>query len=178
MDNDNVTKERSVNASGPLGMLRIFKLGSKDNAFGSPSGPEANKQAASKTPTKGAKPAEEKEFKLTLIGYDGKMYANNNLGIAKFWDNVKLIQVPTENPDLTIDVNALPPGYMLLNCGRLEMWEHKLTDGTTTQEMRARPTRFTSRGRFTSRVAMCSIRFRQRANHSGGIVTRNLCTPL
>ena len=137
VDNDNVTKERSVNASGPLGMLRIFKLGSKDNTFGSPSDPEANKQASPKAPTKGAKPADEKEFKLTLIGYDGKMYANNNLGIAKFWDNVKLIQVPTENPDLKIDVNALPPGYMLLHCGRLEMWEHKLADGTTSQEMRA-----------------------------------------
>jgi hypothetical protein len=137
VDNDNITKERSVNASGPQGMLRIFKLGSKDNTFGTPSNPDANKQASSKAPTKGAKPAEEKEFKLTLIGYDGKMYANNNLGIAKFWDRVKLIQVPTENPDLKIDINVLPSGYMLLHCGRLEMWEHKLANGTTTQEMRA-----------------------------------------
>ncbi|HEV8061433.1 MAG TPA: hypothetical protein VGP68_16255 [Gemmataceae bacterium] len=153
VDNDKESKERIVNASGP-GCVRMFQLSSKDDAFDSPQknpDPKDEKRVPSKTPANaapsaksapGAKgatgaPADEKEFKLTLIWFTGKMFANNNLGIARFYDKVTVIQVPTEDPNLVIKDGESPPGYMLLKCERMEVLERKQANGTTSQELRA-----------------------------------------
>jgi lipopolysaccharide export system protein LptA len=134
VDNDKDSKERVVSASGP-GMVRLFQLASKQDALDSPKKQPSAKGA--QAPAKKDAQADDKEFKLTVIWYDGKMYANNVSGIARFYDNVWVVQVPTENSDLKLGNGVPPPGSMTLKCGRLEVMEHKNLDGTTSQEMRA-----------------------------------------
>ena len=135
IDNDKDSKERCVRASGH-GMVRIYQLSAKEEGMDSPKKKPEVKGAQPKSPAKAA-PAEDKEFKLTIIWYDGRMFANNLLGIAKFYDNVYVVQVPTENPDLKIGNGAPPPGSMAMKCDRLEVRELKHPDGSTSQEMRA-----------------------------------------
>ncbi len=65
------------------------------------------------------------------------MFANNNLGIARFYDKVTVVQVPTEDPNLVIKDGESPPGYMLLKCERMEVLERKQANGSTSQELRA-----------------------------------------
>jgi lipopolysaccharide export system protein LptA len=134
MDNDNQTKERTVRASGQ-GSVRMFQLTSKQDGFDSPPKPAAAKQPA-KTPNK-TTAADDKEFKLTMIWYEGRMWANNAKGIVKFYDHVYLVQLPTEDPKLVIGNGNLPPGAMTLQCDRMELLEEKHGDKTTSQELRA-----------------------------------------
>jgi lipopolysaccharide export system protein LptA len=65
------------------------------------------------------------------------MYANNKQDIAKFYDKVVLIHVPTDDPNLQLDENHPPPGYLYMSCEKLEVLKNKLADGRTYQEMRA-----------------------------------------
>jgi lipopolysaccharide export system protein LptA len=134
MDNDNQTKERTVRASGQ-GSVRMFQLTSKQDGFDGPPKPAAAKQPA-KTPNK-TTAADDKEFKLTMIWYEGRMWANNAKGIVKFYDHVYLVQLPTEDPKLVIGNGNLPPGAMTLQCDRMELLEEKHGDKTTSQELRA-----------------------------------------
>ncbi len=135
MDNDNLTKERTVRASG-AGSVRMFQLSSKQDAFDGPPKPANAKQQPTNAPNKSAA-ADDKEFKLTMIWYDGRMWANNSKGIVKFYDHVYLVQLPTENPELIIGNGNLPPGAMTLQADRLELHEEKHADKTTSQELRA-----------------------------------------
>jgi lipopolysaccharide export system protein LptA len=135
MDNDRATKERSINASGN-GSVRMFQLASKQDSFEGLAEKTPAKQAPGKTTAnKGA--ADDKEFKLTMIWYEGKMWANNSLGIAKFYDHVYLIQLPTEDHEYIIPNGNLPRGAMTLVCERMEVQEKKHADNTTSQELRA-----------------------------------------
>ncbi len=136
MDNDKKTKERSINASGP-GWVRTYQLADKQEAFDSPNKAPESRPPASKTNAKGQQQGGEKEFKLTLISYEGRMWANNNLGIARFYDHVELIQIPTENYELEIGPGRLPHGSIDMKCDRMEVREEKHQDGTTSQELRA-----------------------------------------
>ncbi|HLJ93273.1 MAG TPA: hypothetical protein VKU02_08795, partial [Gemmataceae bacterium] len=65
------------------------------------------------------------------------MYANDKQGIAKFYDKVVVVQVPTEDPGFRIEESHLPPGYLYMSCEKLEVLKHKRPDGKTYQEMHA-----------------------------------------
>lgn len=134
VDNDKENKERVVRASG-RGAVRMFQLSSKQDAFENPQ-KQPNPKPIPGQPSKGA-PNNDKEFKLTLIWYEGRMFANNALGIATFYDNVTVVQLPTENWELQLGNDNPPPGSLTLKCERLEVRELKHPDKTTSQEMRA-----------------------------------------
>jgi lipopolysaccharide export system protein LptA len=133
VDNGEDKDDSVVNAGGP-GTVRIFQFGTKE---------ESAAQAGASKPAKGraaanpAQPKSKEESELTRITYESRMYANKKQGIAKFWDKVVVIHVPTDDPHLPIDDNHLPPGYLYMSCERLEVLKSKLPDGKTTQEMRA-----------------------------------------
>jgi hypothetical protein len=132
MDNDNHTKERTVRASGP-GSVRMFQLANKDDTFGGPSQSTSAKQPA---PANKSARNDGKEFKLTMIWYDGRLWANNSKGIARFYDRVYLVQLPTEDAELVIpNGSSLPPGGMTLECKRMELREEKHADKTVSQEL-------------------------------------------
>ena len=79
--------------------------------------------------------ATEEPMKLTKVHFDDRLYANNQTRTATFYGNVTLINVPTENPDLQIDPDHPPPGYMRLTCdGQLKVF----SDSNKHQQMEAR----------------------------------------
>src|SRR5207237_536518 len=43
----------------------------------------------------------------------------------------------TNDPELKINPNRPPEGYMYLRCNKLEVFSHKLPDGRTSKEMKA-----------------------------------------
>lgn len=125
MDKD---KEDSiVNAPGP-GEVRILQPGNKDDGL--------NGAGAPAPPSPSGKPPEQ-EMKLTWVRYGGRMYANNQTRTAKFFDNVEVVHVPSEDPALAINVDRLPPRALYLSCQRLEVYTTRNLNGATTQEMRA-----------------------------------------
>ena len=75
--------------------------------------------------------------KLTLVAYEGRMYANKKQRIATYYDKVVVINLPTDDPNLPIDVSHLPPGYLYMSCEELEVKKSQFPDGRTYQKMRA-----------------------------------------
>jgi hypothetical protein len=130
LDNDNdppgEKTTSKVRAGGP-GQVRLFRLGAKDNFYGD-SQPASNRNAS---------PKKEEEFKLTIVRYADRMYADNGSGVARFYGHVLAVHVPTNNPDLRIDPNKPPPNFMMLTCERLEVLKLKKADGTSLQVMTA-----------------------------------------
>jgi hypothetical protein len=138
VDNGEDKEDSVVNAGGP-GMVRIFQLGTNSERQPHPSGASAGPAKATKgrTATNPPQSKNQEEGELTRVTYESRMYANKKQGIAKFWDKVVVIHVPTNDPYLQIDENHLPPGYLYMSCERLEVLKSRLPDGRTTQEMRA-----------------------------------------
>jgi len=138
VDNDDEKDDSVVNAGGP-GTVWIFQFGSKGDMLPPPgSAAAAAAPAGPKRSPTNAPPAKSKddgEPKVTRVTYQGRMSANNKQGIAKFFDKVVVIQVPTDDPNFRIDENHLPPGYLYMSCERLDVLKHKLPDGKTYQEM-------------------------------------------
>src|SRR5262249_32917785 len=57
--------------------------------------------------------------------------------IAKFYDNVEVFHVPSDNPDLELNADRLPKDGMYLRCDRLTVFTRPLPGGKANQEMRA-----------------------------------------
>jgi hypothetical protein len=104
-------------APGP-GVLRILQYGAKDD-----SGPTPAAQPAAGAKRQGQPP--EEELKLTRVNYLGRMFANNTNRTAIFYDNVEVVHVPTNNPDLPINLNQLPEGAMYLRCDQLKVYNSR-----------------------------------------------------
>jgi hypothetical protein len=122
MDNEVGT----VHASGP-GQVRMLQMGEAGNGL---PGPPSQGRAAQG----GAAPKQ--EMKLTHIRFRGRMQANNKARTAVFFDDVQLVYLPSDNPNLTIDLNHLPPDCFYMRCEKLNVYEHLSADGKTkTQEM-------------------------------------------
>lgn len=115
-----------VVAPGP-GVVRILQLGGKDEAVPGPK---------PQNPTANPRPAEE-ELKLTRVTYLGRMFANNNTRTAIFYDTVEVVNLPSDNPDLAIDIDRLPPGGLYLKCEQLKVYTRKEKDGKSNHEMEA-----------------------------------------
>src|SRR5262249_52164758 len=93
LDVDNV--QNTAHAYGPKGKFRIWQPGDA----GSPLGAPAPAQPA------GKKPAQ--EMKLTIITFDGRMWADNKSHTAIFNDNVTAVNFATEDKDQGQDLDQL-----------------------------------------------------------------------
>ena len=132
-------------APGP-GVLYMLQLGSKDDSGpgavqfpGSPTGPKPATPPAARS---GAKPASsepvEQELKLTRITFFARMFANNITRTAIFYENVEVVNLPTDDPDIIIDIDHLPERAMYLRCDQLQVYNRQQTGTQGTQEMEAR----------------------------------------
>jgi hypothetical protein len=147
VDIDNT--EKTVNALG-AGEVRIFQLGTADD-------PLTQRPPADARPAAGAKPAVaakptagtaksppgkgkevQEEFKITHVRFKGKMWGKNKTKdnrTVTFLDDVEVVHVPAEKPDLVIDIDHPPPGCMYLRSEKLTVLAYKLPDGRSNQEM-------------------------------------------
>ncbi|HEV3263869.1 MAG TPA: hypothetical protein VG013_43945, partial [Gemmataceae bacterium] len=130
--------EKTVNASGP-GEVRLFQLGPVDDT--GPKGPSVSAKpppsasGAPPNPPAGAKDGKE-EFKITHVRFKGKMWGKNKESrTVTFIDDVEVVHVPSEKPDLVIDIDRLPPGCMYLRCEKLTVLTTALPNGRSNQEM-------------------------------------------
>jgi lipopolysaccharide export system protein LptA len=76
-------------------------------------------------------------MKLTRINYWGSMFGNNNTRTAIFYNNVEVVYAPSDDPNLTVDVDKLPAGAMYLRCNQLKVYNRRQPDGKANQEMEA-----------------------------------------
>jgi hypothetical protein len=85
-------------AKGPNGIVRIYQPGASDV------GP-AGTQVGRADP----KPADKKpeEMKLTYVSYNGLMWTDNNQRVAKFSDQVKLLNFPTKNANVAVNLDKM-----------------------------------------------------------------------
>lgn len=123
-----------VRASGP-GSLRIWQPGSSDPAV--PTGPGPTLTAK---PPPGSKPADE-EMKLTYVSFQKRMDANSKTNTANFWENVRVLNIPSDTPHREIDLDAiiareLPEGSLYLRCDRLKVLNQP-ENGRNNQQMEA-----------------------------------------
>jgi lipopolysaccharide export system protein LptA len=139
VDNDTEKDDSVIVAPGP-GIVRTWQPAGKDE-LQAPSEAPSRKVSSSggrrATPTTASKGKEEGEPELIVITYQNRMWVNNKEEIARFFDKVALIKVPSNDPYLQLDPNHPPLGYLYLTCERLEVLKSKLPDGKTYQEMRA-----------------------------------------
>jgi lipopolysaccharide export system protein LptA len=103
---------------------------------------------AAARPTPGARPpapgaptsqsaGSKQELKVTRIVYRDRLYSNNNKRTATFFGGVEVINLPTENMDIVVDVDHPPKGCLHMKCEQLKVFSHKLPDGRASQEMEA-----------------------------------------
>jgi lipopolysaccharide export system protein LptA len=135
VDIDNT--EKTVNASG-FGEVRLYQLGTADETI--PKGSSTSAKPAPNAPKNAPGGAKEvkQEFKITHVRFKGKMWGKNkdkdNRRVT-FTEDVDVVHVPADRPDLAIDIDHPPPGCMYLRCERLEVMTTRLPDGRTNQEM-------------------------------------------
>jgi lipopolysaccharide export system protein LptA len=118
-------------APGP-GVLRILQWGVKGEAVGpspTPTPPPARQPSA--------RPPEE-ELKLTRVQYLTRMFANNTTRTAIFYDGVELVHLPSNDPDVAIDLDKLPEGALYLRCDQLKVYSRQEPNAKGMQQMEAR----------------------------------------
>lgn len=137
LDNDTESGDDSrVNAPGP-GEVRIMQPETKDDGgFGAIGGQPSPKQPA--PPKQPANAAPQQEMKLTIIKYTGKMFADNQKRVARFYDQVEVVHVPSDDPMLVYNPDQPPPQFLELFCSQLDVYTSKHLDGSQTHEMFAR----------------------------------------
>lgn len=148
MDNDT----GKVVAPGP-GVVTLLQLGAKDDFL--PARPGDAKSAAPANPAITVRSAAkvDEQLKMTKVYYLSRMDADKKKGISTFYDEVVVVHVPSENPDLVVDLNKpLPPGGFTMRCDKLSVFSSKLNE-RKNQEMIA-----------TGRVTLESQEFRGRAD--------------
>ncbi|MFL5245588.1 MAG: hypothetical protein ACJ8FY_26125 [Gemmataceae bacterium] len=113
------------------GFVRIWQPGLKD-------------PLSTPVATPGAKPAPAPtnvEMKITYVKFSGWMRADNIKHTATFLDDVKVLHMPANNPDVKIDIekilNAMPANAFYLQSDRLDVISIE-EKGKTTKEMTAK----------------------------------------
>jgi hypothetical protein len=115
--------------AGP-GILNLLQLGTaEDSAIGS-----VESQKPSKNPPA---PKAKEELKLTRIYYAGRLHADNKQRIATFYDEVKVYNLPADDPDIRVDEAHPPAGCMILRCRLLKVSSESLPNGQKNQRMQA-----------------------------------------
>jgi hypothetical protein len=98
----------------------------------------AAKPAAAAKPSAAKKP--EEQMKLTYISYGGStggsMYANSKTNTATFLENVRVLNMPCDNPNIEIDLDDLldhlPEGALYLRGERVDVYNRG--DKTKSQQ--------------------------------------------
>lgn len=150
-----------VRASGP-GVLRIWQASADDPTGPAPARATTPKPAPAgnaadpgvspaprATPAKtappgnGTKPGEKpaEEMKLTWVSFDKSMYANSKKNKANFYENVRVLSFPCNDPQMEVDLDTmlekLPPGGIFLRCDQMEVLSRPVKGGKAQQEMTA-----------------------------------------
>ena len=119
-------------AAGP-GMVRLYQLGSTDPLGGG----EPTGRAGGVNPRMPAPKPNAAEMKLTSVKYSQRLRADNQKHIADFYGEVEAVNLPTNNPDMRIDLDNLPEGGMYVHADRFKVYERP-ENGVSNQQMEAR----------------------------------------
>jgi hypothetical protein len=117
----------TANVPGP-GEVRTIQMSTGDGPLAGPP-PRQQKSPANRN----AKP----EPELTHVRFAGRMQVNNRQRTAYFYDHVEVIHVPSDQPDLKVDIDHPPPGCMYMRSEKLHVFTRLLPNGTKSQEMEA-----------------------------------------
>jgi hypothetical protein len=80
-------------------------------------------------------------MKLTFVEFHKRMDANSKTKTALFWENVRVLSLPSKTHDKVIDLDTiltadLPEKAIYLRCDRLKVLDHP-TDGKPNKQMEA-----------------------------------------
>lgn len=118
-----------LRADGP-GIVRIWQKGSSDAAA-----------APQPEPKPKGPPQGEPEMKLTIVNFSGRMIGKDKGTVyreATFSDSIRVIDVPSDNPDLVVEPHKLPPKATVLTCAdELVVWSHTRPNQPPEQHMKA-----------------------------------------
>ena len=132
-----VNPGNEVRASGP-GNVRILQRGDPAGTD-SPRGGERPVRPAGAT--RPPPSAADQEMKLTYVQFLKSMYANSKTNTAIFLENVRVLHMPGDDPNVEIDLDSmldrLPKGAMYLRCDRLDVFSRG-EKGKGQQEMLAK----------------------------------------
>src|SRR5262249_50373162 len=121
---DNI--QNKAYAYGPKGKFTIWQPGDA----GSPLAAPPQTQTASKKPAQ--------EMKLTIITFDGRMWADNTSHTAIFNDNVMALNFATENKDLDQDLDHLlehlPDDAVYMHCEQMKVY-NRPENGKSNQQL-------------------------------------------
>ncbi len=153
-----------VRASGP-GVFRTVGVGGID-PLASPNDPKQKPQPNAKVaPQTSAKPPapkpapkpEDEQLKLTLVEFAGSMYGNSQKNFVSFRKNVRVVNMPVDNPFMDVDIDVtlakLPEGAMYLSCQHLEVYTRE-EKGKKYQEMHAYEQAVVQSNEFWGRAAV------------------------
>jgi hypothetical protein len=156
-------EEQIVTAPGP-GEVRLLQLGTSDESFPTPPTTSAVSKGTKSPPAKGAasitpQPAKggrgaggagghagatpaskdqpNQELYLTHVRFSQRMQTFNKQRTAYFYGDVQVVHLPSDNPDLKIKIDPLPPRCIYLRCEKLEVFSHLLPNGQRNQELKA-----------------------------------------
>lgn len=129
-----------VRLYGP-GSVRILQRGDADLTV-TPGSPTPNQPARADRRDAGPS-AKEQQMKLTYIRFVNQMRASNRTNVASFWESVRVLNLPCEDPHIDIDLDAmisteLPEGALYLRCNRLSVgtYQKLVTDSTGQKQLR------------------------------------------
>jgi hypothetical protein len=122
---DNVKGE--MHAYGPKGKVRIFQPGDA----GSPLTPPAPAKPGDKPTDK----SKAQEMKLTIVTFDGRMWADNKSHTAIFSDNVTALNFASEIKDLEPDLDHLPEDAVYLRCADQMKVYSRPENGKSNQQL-------------------------------------------
>jgi hypothetical protein len=140
---DNVSGKTS--GAGP-GIATVVQKGTVDSEAGGQAPKPARGRAAAPAKT-------QEEMKLTRVEFTGTMNSTSkpNVRTVTFYDNVEVVNVPTENPDLVVNKDRLPLRGMFLTCATLTLTSTTNANGKVNQHMLAKGNVFVTTPEFQAR---------------------------
>jgi hypothetical protein len=120
--------EGKAYGSGP-GTVRIHQRGDSDAPLGT-------------TPAQPSRPAgplkqKEEAFKLTIVKFGGRMWANDKTHTAIFSDDVEVVSFATDDADTIPDMNHLPADAIYMNCSQKLEVRNRPKNDKSNQELEA-----------------------------------------
>jgi hypothetical protein len=124
-----------VTLHGP-GSVRILQRGDSDLTI-TPGNPTP------KQPVPAKKDAKDQVMKLTYVSFMGQMQANSLTNVATFWESVRVLNFPCDDPHCDIDLDdmlskELPEGALFLRCKILRVSTYQKTIGGGTEPKQVR----------------------------------------
>jgi hypothetical protein len=136
--------EGTAVAGGP-GTVRILQPGNGDTLPSAGSASRAGPRSDQAGPASrgGAtvgqakpKPAQAEQLNLTRVKFGGRMWANNKNHTAVFRDDIEVVHLPTDNPNLDPDLDDLAKDAFYLRCSLLKV-RSRQENGKSNQELEA-----------------------------------------